>query len=309
GVASHVNGQTPLNSAGDDRRPSQAAIDPLSQHILKRANTSPVPLLPKLRLSSGNPTISTLGSSGESFADGRHSPDHPLRSDAGGSGHKERKKGVSFLSRIIGNKKKDVLDDPSEAGSDQGDLRPEGMDAQLFSHPIDNISFNPRHPQPPAYIKIRSRNKKEKDFNRLFLAQELRRKTGNESGMRPSNGKTGSAGTAGSTEGTIWAMEFSKDGKYLAAAGQDKIVRVWAVLSTPEHRRAHEREEEAASGITEGQALRLSAPVFQSKPTREYEGHTSTVLDLSWSKNNFLLSSSMDKTTQSSGFGAFPTKA
>ncbi|TKA51408.1 hypothetical protein B0A49_12450, partial [Cryomyces minteri] len=207
-------------------------------------------------------------------------------------------KGVSFLSRIIGNKKKDVLDDPSEAGSDQGDLRPEGMDAQIFSQPIDNISFNPRHPQPPAYIKIRSRNKKEKDFNRLFLAQELRCKTGNESGRRPSSGKTGSTGTPGSTEGTIWAMEFSKDGKYLAAAGQDKIVRLWAVLSTPEHRRAHEREEEAASGITEGQASHLSAPVFQSKPIREYEGHTSTVLDLSWSKNNFLLSSSMDKTVR-----------
>ena len=88
-------------------------------------------------------------------------------------------------------------------------------------------------------------------------------------------------------------MAFSNDGKYLAAAGRDKIVRVFAVLSTHEDRRAHEKEEsDAASGE------RLSAPVFRGKPVREFAGHTGEVLDLTWSKNNFLLSTAMDRTVR-----------
>ncbi|KAK4056393.1 hypothetical protein OIO90_002536 [Microbotryomycetes sp. JL221] len=39
-------------------------------------------------------------------------------------------------------------------------------------------------------------------------------------------------------------------------------------------------------------------PVFSRQPLREYKGHSADVLDLSWSKNNFLLSSSMDKTVR-----------
>lgn len=41
-----------------------------------------------------------------------------------------------------------------------------------------------------------------------------------------------------------------------------------------------------------------SAPVFVNKPIHEWKGHTSDILDLSWSKNNFLISSSMDKTVR-----------
>ena len=44
--------------------------------------------------------------------------------------------------------------------------------------------------------------------------------------------------------------------------------------------------------------MKLNAPVFKTNLVREYEGHTSSILDLSWSKNNFLLSSSMDKTVR-----------
>jgi WD repeat-containing protein 44 len=98
------------------------------------------------------------------------------------------------------------------------------------------------------------------------------------------------------TGGPIWAIEFSKDGKYLATAGRDSVVRIWAVISTPEERAAHEEEESAGAGGGNGE--RLSAPVFRTRPLRELTGHAGEILDLSWSKNNFLLSSSMDKTVR-----------
>ena len=31
----------------------------------------------------------------------------------------------------------------------------------------------------------------------------------------------------------IFVMEFSKDGKYLAAAGRDSVIRIWKVISSP----------------------------------------------------------------------------
>lgn len=210
----------------------------------------------------------------------------PFRTDTGSSAQKDKKNRVSILSRLRGNKKKDGLEQDNDVGSEYGDLRPEGMNAELFSQPIDNIEYNPRHPQPPAYIKVRVRNKKERDFNRLFLAQELHGKNLPAKTRRGRNNSISSttAPTAPGSGGTIWAMEFSKDGKYLAAAGQDKMVRVWAVLSSSEDRRAHEQEEEAAHHDQNGHIQHLNAPVFQDKPVKEYQGHTSTVLDLSWSK-------------------------
>ena len=162
------------------------------------------------------------------------------------------------------------------------------MDADVFSQPIGYI---PQFPPPPKYIKVRSHGKKDKDFNRVFLAQELRGRTGVEiaqaggrlvkDGMpRPGdNRKDGNA---------IWAMEFSKDGKHLAAGGKDFVVRVWAVLATKDDRQAHELEEDAAG--KDGESVRLNAPVFKRKTIQEYSGHTASVLDLSWSKVSFSLS-------------------
>lgn len=191
------------------------------------------------------------------------------------------RKGVSFLSRFIGNKKKGSLDGGEEDGSEAGEPRPEGMNAQLFSHTVDNLGFSPKHLQPPAYIKVRTKFKKEKEFNRVFLAQDLRAGTAKRRLSISSSSATPSGAAA--SHNPIWALEFSKDGKYLAAGGQARVVWVWAVISTPEERRAHESEETdpRASG---GESTHLSAPVFQQKPYREYCGHNSTILDLSWSK-------------------------
>lgn len=157
------------------------------------------------------------------------------------------------------------------------------MDAQLFSYTGDNIGFNPKYPQPPNYIKVRAKFKKEREFDRVFLAQDLRpalkRKRGSIDGERT----RGALYVSNCTDpDAIWALEFSQDGKYLAAGGQDKVIRVWAVISTSEERRSHEKKEEEAVG--DSKAERLSAPVFQQGVYRQYTGHESAVIDLNWSK-------------------------
>jgi hypothetical protein len=154
-----------------------------------------------------------------------------------------------------------------------------GRDAQLY---VNNLSFSPQAPQTPAYIKVRAKFKKKKEFDRVFLAQVLR--SGSDKNSPPAAGSNPApqSGSAAS-QNPIWAVEFSKDGRYLAVGGQDRIVRVWAVITSSEDRRSHETAENDPTA-SDGEAKHLSAPVFQQKTYREYTGHTATILDLSWSK-------------------------
>jgi WD40 repeat protein len=200
----------------------------------------------------------------------------------------------------MGNKKKDETDVVADEEANSNEGRPEGTDAEVFAQPVDNVGFNPRRPQPPSYIKVRSKHKKEREFDHLFLAQELECRKRRKIERQNSSNKLRRKSSSPIEADTVWAMEFSKDGKYLAAAGADGVVRVWAVLASSEDRQKHEKQEaleNEAKGV-EAHSEHLSAPVFQRQPIREFEGHTSTILDLSWSKNNFLLSSSMDKTVR-----------
>lgn len=210
----------------------------------------------------------------------------------------ENRKG-GFLSRfsMIGGKKKEegTQDDESEIS----ELRTEGANAVAFSSTVGAGGFIPHHKEPPRYIRIRAQNKKIKEFNRMFLAQELigtRRLSQNDQGKTANEASKTHESSTDESElgGPIWAVEFSKDGRYLATGGRDRVVRIWAVIATQEDRKAYGEEENATSGTDE----RLSAPVFLAKPVREFAGHTGDILDLSWSKNNFLLSSSMDKTVR-----------
>ena len=194
---------------------------------------------------------------------------------------------------MIGGKKKDddVLDNESELS----EQRAEGAQSLAFSSAV----YIPHHKEPQRYIRVHAQHKKEKEFNRVFLAQEL---VGTSSSS--SSGQTGplneEPSSASRTKidltsgGPIWAIEFSQDGRYLATGGRDRILRVWAVIASEEDRKAFDDEKVANTEHEE----RLSAPVFRSKPVREFVGHEGDILDLSWSKNNFLLSSSMDKTVR-----------
>jgi len=178
------------------------------------------------------------------------------------------------------------------------------MNAHVFSSSIGANGYIPQHKEPPRYIKVRAHHKKVREFDRMFLAQELSgtkhassdEKVPGLTSIESNGGDADKPSKQSKTSEAIWTTEFSKDGRYLAAAGRDMVVRVWAVISSPDERQSHEHEEDASSTVAGGE--RLSAPVFMSKPVREFKGHTGEILDLSWSKNNFLLSSSMDKTVR-----------
>ncbi|KAI8625622.1 WD40 repeat-like protein [Xylariaceae sp. FL1651] len=264
------------------------AVDPLSHHIFARTNTDRS-IASRLR----NPTRP------ESPANEplpRPSSDLSNKlSTALPDSARDKKKGVSFLSRfsMIGSKRKD--EDTPDDESELSEQRTEGANAVAFS----SAAYIPHHKEPPRYIRVRAHHKRIKEFNRIFLAQEL-------VGTRalPSSAQDESVNEELPSErpakfdvtsgGPIWAAEFSQDGKFLATGGRDRVLRVWAVIATEEDRKAYDNEESA--NAERGQ--RLSAPVFHSEPIREFTGHEGDILDLSWSKNNFLLSSSMDKTVR-----------
>ncbi|KAI8961066.1 WD40 repeat-like protein [Daldinia sp. FL1419] len=267
------------------------ALDPLSHHIFARTNTDRS-IASRFR-NSGRPDSPANEVLPRLSSDVSTKQMPPQLDHA-----KDRRKG-GFLSRLsmIGGKKKDdgIHDDESEIS----EMRTEGANAVAFSSAVGAGGYIPHHKEPPRYIRVRAQNKKVKEFNRMFLAQEL---VGTQQPIQGSQADTVN-GTAAVQEpdkdepepgGPIWAVEFSKDGRYLATGGRDRVVRIWAVIATQEDRKVDEEEENSYSEKEE----RLSAPVFHAKPIREFLGHAGDILDLSWSKNNFLLSSSMDKTVR-----------
>lgn len=188
-------------------------------------------------------------------------------------------------------------DDAPDSDSEVGDARDDGAHARALTSVFGaGGGYIPFFKEPPRYIRVKTRNKKTKEFNRMFLAQEL---SVSSLGVEEDLGRHAPATVVGRKflkggSAAIWTAEFSKDGRHLAVGGKDHMVRIYAVIATPEDRKAQEEDEAQCAGNGE----KLSAPVFRSRPKREYEGHTGEVLSLSWSKNGFLLSSSMDKTVK-----------
>lgn len=196
---------------------------------------------------------------------------------------------------------------------------------------IDRDQFEEYLKNPP-YIKLMKRGKNLKQFRRLFLAQELRIQgdTENVNGAVPPKGEpsdskaiwinkfsaNGKYMAVGSKDGSIWIwkvlsspaerweMDYKEEihsavrrkatmiqqhhtvNANLAAGGSSSN------LSKRNQKLAEKNEKETAKLS----AASLYAPVFQPQPYRIYREHGSSVLDLDWSRNGFLLSASMDKT-------------
>lgn len=124
--------------------------------------------------------------------------------------------------------------------------------------------------------------------------------------------------------GVIWCLKFSKNGKYVATAGQDGVIRVWEVIL----QRGQPQIKDSAESATFSQTQHLHSsngnlsngdstphgqqpdsstmydgytsdcPVLKGQPYRVYQGHKQDVLELCWSKSQFVLSASMDKTVK-----------
>ncbi|KAI0020901.1 WD40 repeat-like protein [Xylariomycetidae sp. FL0641] len=242
------------------------AIDPLSHHIFVRTTTDRS-IAARLR----NPTR----------------PESPANEP-------QPRTSTSFLSRLsmLGAKKKDddIFEDEFE---DQSEFSEQQLDGIA-------TGYIPHH-KIPRYIRTKAHHKKVREYHHVFLAQELvgtRPLAGGDEekviGDTFSDHGHGLHRKTTPDGGPIWSIEFSQDGRYLATGGRDRVVRIWAVMDNEEDRRAYEEEENATGENND----RLSAPVFRAKPLHEFTGHTGDILDLSWSKNHFLLSSSMDKSVR-----------
>ncbi|KAG5925628.1 hypothetical protein E4U42_004102 [Claviceps africana] len=285
--------KSPINNP-HAANPTNSGLDPLSTQIYIRTNTHLEPTIAQRFLQSAQPDGSSRDTLDRKSTDTLVKAVHPV-TDAS---RESRRKGPSFLSRLAsrGARKKD--DGMHDSDSEPGELRADGSTARALTLvDEDGGGYIPLHKEPTRYIRVKRHNKKSREFDHLFLAQEL---LGEKRTSEDENRNREPATAIGSkilkSGDAIWAAEFSLDGRYLAVAGKDQIVRVFSVISTPEERRAYEEEEAEAHGPGAGE--KLSAPVFQTKPTREFGGHKGEILALSWSKNNFLLSSSMDKTVR-----------
>ncbi|KAL6503185.1 hypothetical protein OROHE_023814 [Orobanche hederae] len=164
------------------------------------------------------------------------------------------------------------------------------------------------------WVKARQHGKSYKEFTALHLSQEIQ-----------------------AHEGSIWTIRFSSDARYLASAGEDKVIHVWEVQEcdvmstragddlslvsgTPVHPMAgigsdrpplaeitpmpSERKKKGKNNRKKGNSIpdyvNVPETVFalSEKPFCTFKGHQDDVLDLSWSKSQLLLSSSMDKTVR-----------
>lgn len=125
--------------------------------------------------------------------------------------------------------------------------------------------------------------------------------------------------------GSISVLKFSHNGRYLASAGDDCIVRIWEITEYDDPKKYEiqgndptklyfstnhlselapinagnekTRKIKKASELT---CVILPPKVFRilERPVHEFRGHGGEILSLSWSKKGFLLSSSVDKTVR-----------
>ena len=187
------------------------------------------------------------------------SGEHDKSSDEEGQA---KAKGAKRGTRWIKKGLKKLTMKTAGAGDDQsastGDKKMGGPNGQSSSEPE---YWNPES-KSGKQVKVNVQRKIYKEYTDLKVVQELT-----------------------VHKGAVWSMVFSLDGQYLATAGQDKVVRVWSVISY-------------AQTTLEDTKAEDTRPFFNDRPYRLFAGHKADVLDLCWSKTQFLLSSSMDKTVR-----------
>lgn len=119
------------------------------------------------------------------------------------------------------------------------------------------------------HVRVTSHKKRERDFANLYRWQRIR-----------------------AHNGAIRALEFNRSGLYLATAGEDAVIKIWEI----DVRLSDMRAGIIRDAGEENQTRTSFAYISKSVPVKVLKGHTSDITALSWSKNDFLLSASVDKT-------------
>lgn len=152
---------------------------------------------------------------------------------------------------------------------------------------------------PSQWVKARQHGKSYKEFTALHLSQEIQ-----------------------AHEGSIWVIRFSSDARFLASAGEDKVIHVWEVQeceisstrpiddlnsasSTPVHpmasivsdrptlsdvtpmpsKKKGKNNRKKANSIPDYVNVPETVFALSEKPVCTFQGHQDDVLDLSWSRS------------------------
>ncbi|XP_011058168.1 PREDICTED: WD repeat-containing protein 44 isoform X2 [Acromyrmex echinatior] len=265
--------QVPLSIA-EDKLPQ--CINPLSLHIMR---------LTKAKYIS-NSSLEKEKESDEESVDSKMSsipPDEDVSVD-------RVRKRTQKLKRFLGSTVKKTMDKAKSIAQEVSHARHKEDVMDI----VDEV-----YPGEQQYIKLKASNshKGPYEFSCLQHVQDL----------------------SGEHVGPVWCMKFSACGRLLATAGQDRVLRIWVlrdaftyfqdmrtkynaekVSPTPSQeslvsQQSMEDPNIVASAFSEIEGTKSP---FMPKPFCTYTGHTSDLLDVSWSKNYFVLSSSMDKTVR-----------
>ncbi|VAH49674.1 WD repeat-containing protein 44 isoform X2 [Triticum aestivum] len=241
--------------------------------------------------------------------DGASTPVHRSSSDSSNGAARPRRR-FSWLRTIRHVAGSMVAGSRDRRSSDEKDTSSEKGGRRSSSATDDSQDSAGAVHHGPERIKVRLYGKSYKELSGLFMNQEVR-----------------------AHYGPIWSIKFSPDGRYLASAGEDCVIHVWEVLEFERRREENgvsnpfvavmcngSPEPTLALATVDGShwdkklrarvsqcrksssSDRLMVPehVFglSEKPVKTFEGHSMDVLDLCWSKSQYLLSSSMDKTVK-----------